>query len=98
MTNMLQNMAGMGNMTDQVIATDFLLSAKQAVKNYAWALSESASPQVRDTLRRQLDVAIGTHERISRYMMDKGYYHAYNPHEQIQVDMKTAENVMNMRV
>jgi similar to spore coat protein len=43
-------------------------------------------------------VAIGTHERINRYMMDKGYYHAYNPHEQIQVDMKTAENVMNMRV
>ncbi|MCX7709385.1 MAG: spore coat protein [Clostridia bacterium] len=97
MTNMLQNMAGMGNMTEQVIATDFLLATKQAVKNYAWALAETASPQVRDTLRRQLDVAIGTHERITNYMMDKGYYHAYNPQEQIRVDMKASENVMNLQ-
>ncbi|MCX8130958.1 MAG: spore coat protein [Clostridia bacterium] len=97
MTNMIQNMAGMGNMTEQVIATDFLLASKTAIKSYAMALSETASPQVRDVLRRQLDVAIGTHERITNYMMDKGYYHAYNPQEQIRVDMKAADNVLNMQ-
>jgi len=97
MTNVIQNMAGMGNMTDQVIATDFLLAAKTGIKNYAAALAETASPQVRDTLRRQLDAAIGTHERITNYMLDKGYYHAFNPQEQIRLDMKTSDTVLNMQ-
>lgn len=98
MANMIQNMVGMGNMTEQVIATDFLLASKQSIKNYSWALAETASPGVRDVLRRQLDVAIGTHERITNYMMDKGYYHAYNPQEQVNVDMKAAEAVMGLQV
>lgn len=97
MANMIQNMAGMGNMTEQVIATDFLLASKQAIKNYALALSETASPEVREVLRRHFDVAVGTHERITNYMMDKGYYHAYNPQEQIRVDMKAAETVMDLQ-
>lgn len=97
MANMIQNMAGMGNMTEQVIATDFLLASKQAIKNYALALSETASPEVREVLRRHFDVAVGTHERITNYMMDKGYYHAYNPQEQIRVDMKAAETVMGLQ-
>jgi len=97
MANMLQNMAGMGNLTEQVIATDFLLASKTAIKNYALALSETATPEVRDTLRRQFDVAVGTHERITNYMMKKGYYHAYNPQEQIRVDMKAADTVMSLQ-
>lgn len=97
MANMIQNMAGMGNMTEQVIATDFLLASKQAIKNYALALSETASPEVREVLRRHFDAAVGTHERITNYMMDKGYYHAYNPQEQIRVDMKAAETVMGLQ-
>ncbi|TYQ16662.1 UNVERIFIED_CONTAM: hypothetical protein Cloal_3230 [Acetivibrio alkalicellulosi] len=98
MASILQNMAGMGNMTEQVIATDFLLASKSAIKNYSLALSETASPQVREVLRRHLDVAIGTHERITNYMMDKGYYHAYNPQEQIRLDMKASETVMGLEV
>ena len=43
------------------------------------------------------DVAIGTHERITNYMMDKGYYHAYNPQEQIGVDMKAAETLIDLQ-
>lgn len=97
MANMIQNMAGMGNMTEQVIATDFLLASKTAIKNYAAALAETATPEVRDALRRQFDVAVGTHERITNYMMDKGYYHAYNPQEQIQVDMKAADTVLGLQ-
>lgn len=97
MANVIQNIAGMGNMTDQVIASDFLLAVKSGIKDYAKALSETASPQVRDTLRRHLDVAIGTHEKLINYMMDKGYYHAYNPQEQIKLDMKAAEKVINLQ-
>ena len=97
MTNVIQNMAGMAGMTDQVIATDFLLATKQGVKNYAWALAEVASPQVRDTLRRHLDTAISTHEKITNYMMSKGYYHAYDPQEQIRLDMKAADAAINLQ-
>jgi similar to spore coat protein len=97
MANMVQNIAGMGNMTEQVVATDFLLASKTAIKNYAAALAETASPQVRDILRKQMDVAIGTHERITNYMMSKGYYHAYNPDEQIRIDMKAADTVMGIQ-
>lgn len=97
MANMIQNMAGMGDMTEQVIATDFLIASKTAIKNYAAALAETASPEVRDALRRQFDVAVGTHERITNYMMSKGYYHAYNPEEQIRVDMKAADTVMGLQ-
>lgn len=97
MANMVQNMAGMGNMTEQVIATDFLLSSKAAIKGYAAALAETATPEVRDVLRRQFDVAVGTHERISNYMMNKGYYHAYNPQEQIRVDLRASDTVMGLQ-
>ena len=97
MANIIQNLAGMGNMTEQVIATDFLLASKTAIKNYAAALAETATPEVRDALRRQFDAAVGMHERITNYMMNKGYYHAYNPQEQRRVDMKAADTVMGLQ-
>lgn len=97
MAGMMQNMAGMGNMTEQVIATDFLLAAKAGIKNYAAALSETATPEVRQTLRKQLDAAIETHEKITNYMIKQGYYNAYNPKEQIRMDMQAAETVMGLQ-
>ncbi|HEX9060998.1 MAG TPA: spore coat protein [Clostridia bacterium] len=97
MANLIQSMAGMGNMTEQIIATDFLLSAKAGVINYAIAISETSTPEVREVLRRHLDVAIGTHERIAKYMMNKGYYHVKDLREQIRVDMKAADTVLNIR-
>jgi similar to spore coat protein len=35
MAGFIQTIAGMSDMTEQVIATDFLISAKAAVQNYA---------------------------------------------------------------
>ena len=96
MANNTPNLAGMSNFTEQFIATDFLLSAKTAIRSYASAFAEAASPQVQDVLRRQLDDAIVTHERATKYMISKGYYQAYNPQEQIKIDMKVAETVMNL--
>jgi similar to spore coat protein len=97
MTNFLQDLAGMGNMTEQVIATDFLISAKAGVRNYAMAISETATPEVKEVLRRHLDTAIDTHERIADYMMKKGYYHVNNPIEQLRVDMKAADTVIKIQ-
>ncbi|KAF0825164.1 Spore coat protein F [Cytobacillus firmus] len=35
MNNFLKNLMGMGGMSDQVIATDFLISAKAGIRNIA---------------------------------------------------------------
>lgn len=91
-----QDMIGMGDMTEQVIATDFLISAKTGVINYAMAISETVTPEVRDVLRRHLDNAIETHEKIASYMMKNGYYHVNNPREQIRVDMEAADTVLDI--
>lgn len=93
----LQNIAGLGDITEQVIATDFLIAAKAGVQNYAVAISETVSPQVREVLRKQLDTAVGTHEKIFRYMQKKGYYNAGSPAEQIKIDLNAAETVLNIQ-
>lgn len=101
MPNILQNLAGMGGMTDQVIATDCLVSAKCGVINTSIALTEAATPALRDTLRVQLNDSIDTHERISNYMISKGFYHPHGLDEQIQVDVsaaKTAENLAERKL
>lgn len=95
--NILQSLAGMGDMTEQVIATDFLLASKSTVRNYAIAISEATSPEVRTVLRRHLDTAINTHESILKYMMDRGYYYVHNPQEQIHLDMQTADTALNLQ-
>lgn len=83
-------------MTEQVIATDLLIASKSAIKNYAAAIAETTSPEVTNTLRRQLDDAINAHSRVSTYMMNKGYYNAFDPQAQISMDRQAAGVVMNM--
>jgi similar to spore coat protein len=96
MNHIVQNMTGMGGMTDQVIATDFLVSAKAGVWNYAIAITETATPELKAALREQLSVAIETHEKISNYMMAKGFYHPHDLSEQLQVDLTATNTALNL--
>lgn len=96
MNQFLQNMVGMGGMTDQVIATDFLISAKAGVQNYAMAVTEAATPELKAALKEQLNEAIETHEKISNYMITRGFYHPHNLGEQLQVDLTTTETAINL--
>jgi similar to spore coat protein len=96
MTNILQNMAGMGGMTEQVIATDFLISAKSGIRNIAFAITEVATPELRAALREQLRAAVETHEGITNYMISKGYYHPSNIGEQVLVDLDTAKTATEL--
>lgn len=84
MNTIIKNMTGMNAMTDQVIASDLLISAKSGIKSYAAALSEAATPEVRSALCDQLSKAVNLHEQIFNYMKENGYYNAYNPDQQIQ--------------
>lgn len=93
-----QNIAGMDKMTEQIIANDFLLDVKNGIKNYAAALSETVTPEVRNVFKKHLDAAIYTQEKIVIYMMEKGYYYAYNPQEQIKADMEAANIAMDLKI
>jgi similar to spore coat protein len=79
-------------LNDQVICSDLLNSAKAGIKSYASALTETATPQVRDVLRRQFDDAVNCHEKLTNFMMNKGWYQPYNIQQQIQKDIQTASS------
>ena len=97
MAGIIQNLMGMGDITEQVIATDFLISAKAGVRNYAMAISEAVTPEVKEVLRRHLNDAIETHEKITWYMIKKGYYHTDDFSAQLRVDFKAADTVLDMQ-
>ncbi|NLC18573.1 MAG: spore coat protein [Clostridiales bacterium] len=96
MANIIQELAGVGDLTEQVIATDLLISSKNAIKSYAAALAESTTPNVKNVLKRQLDDAIKAHDKITSYMMNKGYYNAYEPQAQIEMAREASDTVMSL--
>ncbi|GED60019.1 spore coat protein [Brevibacillus formosus] len=96
MTGILQSLAGMGGLTDQVIAMDFLISAKSGVRNYAMALTETGTPEIKATLTKHLEEAIDLHEKISLYMIERGWYHPWNVTEQIQLDQQNIQTALNL--
>lgn len=97
MNALIEKLTGMDKMTDQIIATDFLVSSKSGVQNYAVAITETMTAELRATLIKQLNEMITTHEAITDYMMSKGYYHAYDLQEQYKVDMKAADTALGLK-
>ncbi|PZE21220.1 spore coat protein [Paenibacillus xerothermodurans] len=96
MNTIVEYFTGLNKMTDQVVAMDMLMSAKSGIKMYAIAATESATPEVKQVLRRHLDESIESHERMSAYMISRGLYHPYNMNEQIQLDMQNAQTALNI--
>ncbi|MDZ5471497.1 spore coat protein [Bacillus sp. 31A1R] len=83
-------------MSDIAVATEMLLTAKTGVASLAAAITETANPDLRKTLRSQLNRAIQTQEEISSYMISKGYYHPHNVQEQINLDLQASQAVLGM--
>ncbi|WP_053362905.1 spore coat protein [Bacillus sp. FJAT-27251] len=83
-------------MNDQAIATEFLLSSKSAILGYAAAITETATPELKSTLRDQLNRAIYAHDQISKYMISKGYYHPHDIDEQIRVDLQATQSTLGL--
>ncbi|CAM3739627.1 spore coat protein [Marinicrinis lubricantis] len=96
MNAILEYLMGMNKLTDQVIATDLLISAKSGIRSYAVAVTEAATPEIKSVLRRHLEEAITTHEQLTDYMMKKGYYQPYHMNEQIQLDLTNMQAALNI--
>ncbi|MCM3762880.1 spore coat protein [Alkalihalobacillus oceani] len=83
---------------DEVIATDLLVSAKAAVRNYAVALTEIATPEVHSIVKKQLNDAIDLHHKVATYMIENEMYHAYDIKEQLDHDIKKANKALDVPV
>ena len=87
----IENAEGMPNLADGTVAMEFLLSAKNGIKNYAVALTEATTPIVRQTLTIQLRDALSLHDEISSLMMQKGWLYPHDLDEQAKLDMKSSQ-------
>lgn len=67
-------------------AMDFLIRAKEGVRNTAIALTETITPEARAVLRKQLHQGISLHQEIAELMLSKKWFHPYELHEQYQLD------------
>ncbi|MNF16354.1 Spore coat protein F precursor [compost metagenome] len=60
------------------------------------AITETASPEIKTILAKQLDEALIAHEQISNYMVNRGFYHPHNVNEQIQLDIQNIQTALNI--
>jgi len=70
--------------------------AKTAVRNYAYAITETATPVLRDTFQKQLLRAIQLHAKVFNYMLERGFYPAYNLQQLLANDQANAKKALSM--
>jgi spore coat protein CotF len=88
------NALNMPEMADMTFAMDFLIRAKEGVRNMAVALTETASPDARTLLKNQLHQGLALHQEISDLMIRKKWFHPYEVSEQYQLDQLSAKNTV----
>ncbi|NHN34649.1 spore coat protein [Paenibacillus agricola] len=86
------NALNMPEMADMTFAMDFLLRAKEGVRNTAIALTETVSLDARALLKNQLHQGLALHQEISGFMMGKKWFHPYELGKQYQLDQLSAKN------
>ncbi|MFY4774401.1 spore coat protein [Metabacillus sp. RGM 3146] len=96
MNPIIENLTGMNALSDQVVAMDLLISAKSGVRNYAFAVTEAGTPEIKEILTRHLVEALDMHEKTSAYMAEKGWYHAWDTNEQINLDLKNIDTALKL--
>ncbi|HUC90504.1 MAG TPA: spore coat protein [Paenibacillus sp.] len=90
------NAENMPDMADMTFAMDLLMRAKNGVRNCAYALAETATPEVKAMLTNQLNQAIAMHAEIAKLMIDKHWLHPYHVSEQSVLDMKSADTTVKI--
>lgn len=96
MNPIIKNITGMDALTDQVVAMDLLNSAKSGVRNYAMAVTESGTPEIKAILTQHLEESLNMHEIITNYMMEKGWYHAWDRDKQTELSLQNIDTALNL--
>ncbi|MEK3787367.1 spore coat protein [Paenibacillus sp. FSL K6-1230] len=90
------NALNMPEMADMTFAMDFMIRAKEGVRNTAVALTETISPEARMLLRKQLHDSITLHQEITELMVRKKWFHPYELEEQYKLDQLSAQNTLQI--
>lgn len=90
------NSVGMPEQVDSAIALDLLITVKEAIRNYSIALTEAASPEVRTTIRNQMEAAIDYQTEVLELMLEKKWIHPYDVSEQQMLDLKAAQTAIDI--
>ncbi|WP_276352347.1 spore coat protein [Cohnella caldifontis] len=96
MIPVIEKLMGLDVLTDQVIGWDLLTSSKSGIHMLAVAATEAATPELKAAIRKQLFEAIDTHEQLTRWMADKGFYRPYDVPEQIRQDRANLQTALNL--
>ncbi|WP_251550223.1 spore coat protein [Neobacillus muris] len=91
-----RNAEGMPNLADSTFAMDFLISVKTGIRNYGFAITETANPELRRILAKQLETAIDLHGDITDLMIKNGWLNPHDFTKQYKVDMKGTETAVQI--
>lgn len=91
-----ENLKRASKQRDELIAADMLITAKSVVRAYAVAVTETASPEVRKVLVKQMNQAIEDHAEIADYMIQNDMYLAYDIEKQLKHDKEKVEKAMEL--
>lgn len=78
-------------------AGDLLGLVKASVRNYSVAITETATPELRRVLKKQLNDSIELHEDTFQFMYKRGYYPAYDLEQLLANDLKLAQRALSLR-
>lgn len=87
---------GVNQLTDQVIASDLLISANTGVTIVARAITAASTPDIRIMLSRQLEQATAFQEQIGAYIADRGWVKAGDMKAQLELDVKKTQETLDM--
>lgn len=69
---------------------------KSAIRAYAVPLTETATPQLRDAFQRQMNRVIHMHGKVFNFMLERGYYPAYDLGRLLAMDVAHAQKALTM--
>lgn len=73
---------------------DLLSMSKTLVRNYANAITETATPALRNVLLRHLESAVRLHAQVFQFMYDRRLYPAYNLNQLLSNDYRNAQRAL----
>ncbi|RYL90309.1 spore coat protein [Sporolactobacillus sp. THM19-2] len=76
-------------------AGNLLGFAKTSVRSYAIAITETATPALRQVLTRQILAAIDLHATVFNYMLERSYYPSYDLTQLLQNDVNLANKALS---
>ncbi|MDF2647144.1 MAG: spore coat protein [Paenibacillus sp.] len=80
----------------EFFAGSLLGMAKTLVRNYAIAITETATPNLREVLTKQMVSAVQLHGNVFYFMLERSYYPSYDLDQLLANDVKNAQQALSM--